>query len=87
MSLLNFQEEEESEDAKRKPDGHGRSFGSGPWQKKNILDLDDLFTKSQDESNKHILGHDDLFTKSQEEDNKNFLEFDYLQRNSLPFFL
>ena len=54
--------------------------------KKHILDLDNLFTKSQDENNKHILGHDDLFPKSQEEDNKNFLEFDYLQRNSLPFF-
>ena len=26
-------QEEEEEDAKRVPDGHGRSFGSGPWQK------------------------------------------------------
>ena len=27
------QEEQQQEDAKRLPDGHGRSFGSGPWQK------------------------------------------------------
>ena len=37
MSLLDFEEqeeqEEEQEDVKRVPDGHGRSFGSRPWQK------------------------------------------------------
>ena len=27
------EQQEEQEDAKRVPDGHGRSFGSGPWQK------------------------------------------------------
>ena len=36
VSLLKFQEEEE-EDAKRGPDGHGRSFGSRPWQKKGRI--------------------------------------------------
>ena len=31
---LDLQEEEQvEEDAKRVPDGHGRSFGSRPWQK------------------------------------------------------
>ena len=30
------QEQQEQEDAKRVPDGHGRSFESGPWQKSNI---------------------------------------------------
>ena len=26
-------EQQEEQNAKRVPDGHGRSFGSGPWQK------------------------------------------------------
>ena len=29
-------QEEQEEDAKRVPDGHGRSFGSWPWQKLSI---------------------------------------------------
>ena len=33
---LQEEEEEEEEDAKRVPDGHGRSFGSWPWQKYKI---------------------------------------------------
>ena len=35
-SPLDFQEQEEEQEeehAKRVPDGHGRSFGSWPWQK------------------------------------------------------
>jgi hypothetical protein len=31
--LIHQQQEEQEEDAKRVPDGHGRSFGSWPWQK------------------------------------------------------
>ena len=31
------QEEQEQEDAKRVPDGPGRSFGSGPWHKLSVL--------------------------------------------------
>ena len=27
------EQEQQQEDAKRVPDGHGRSFGSWPWQK------------------------------------------------------
>ena len=34
--LIPQQEEEQQEDAKRVPDGHGRSFGSGPWQKQAV---------------------------------------------------
>jgi hypothetical protein len=34
------QQEQQEQDAKRVPDGHGRSFGSGPWQK-NILEQKD----------------------------------------------
>ena len=30
------QEQEEQEDAKRVPDCHDRSFGSWPWQKKEV---------------------------------------------------
>jgi hypothetical protein len=29
------EQQEEQEDAKRVADGHGRSFGSGPWQKQS----------------------------------------------------
>ena len=32
VSPLDFQQQQE-EDAKRVPDGHGQSFGSWPWQK------------------------------------------------------
>ena len=35
VSLLDYQQQEK-EDAKRVPDGHGRSFGSVPWQKAEI---------------------------------------------------
>ena len=31
--LIPQQQEEQQQDAKRVPDGHGRSFGCGPWQK------------------------------------------------------
>ena len=33
VSPLDFQQEQQQQ-AKRVPDGHGRSFGSWPWQKK-----------------------------------------------------
>ena len=35
VSPLDFQEkeQEQEQDAKWVPDGHGRSFGSRPWQK------------------------------------------------------
>ena len=38
VSPLDFQEQEQ-EHAKRVPDGHGRSFGSWPWQKLKIKEI------------------------------------------------
>ena len=37
VSPIDFQQQEEEEEhAKRVPDGHGRSFGSWPWQKTSV---------------------------------------------------
>ena len=47
-----------------------------------ILGVDDLYAKSQDESNKHILEVDDLYTNSQDGYNNNSLEFDELYTKS-----
>ena len=40
--LIPQQQEEEQQDAKRVSDGYGRSFGSGPWQKKKNQLSEDL---------------------------------------------
>ena len=38
VSLLDSQQQQQEEDhAKRVPDGHGRSFGSSPWQKDQTM--------------------------------------------------
>ena len=37
VSLLDFQEEQQEQQAKRVADGHGRSFGPRPWQQQFLF--------------------------------------------------